>query len=271
MCEGETAEKGKLETVVRGRKKKMPERKEGWEIVSQMLRTLVVSIALIVLVPFGLLYLYKTVKSMQAGWLAREYLTDTYDFQWKFGEIEYYTFEGQTFVEVFPEDVRGMERFEIYVYNKKVITDTFIKEYTQIRLEELLEGDFKEIWGEESEINVAIHGFAELDHTPLRYSVDTPLKEILRTEEQPAASRYHIGIELEREEEAEAVKESMWSTILFLKEADVFPDDRELGFSVTVYTGDEREKRYSVENIWEIAAETDLDWKCKEYTYETGE
>lgn len=238
--------------------------------MSQMLRTLVVSIALIVLVPFGLLYLYKTVKSMQAGWLAREYLTDTYDFQWKFGEIEYYTFEGQTFVEVFPEDVRGMEKFEIYVYNKKVITDTFIREYTQIRLEELLEGDFKEIWGEENKINVAIHGFPEMAHIPLRYSVDTPLKEILKTEEQSTTSRYHINIDLEQEEEAEAVRERMWNTILFLKEADVFPGDRQVSFSVMVYSGDERKKRYSVENIWEIEGENGLDWKCKEHIYETG-
>ena len=184
--------------------------------------------------------------------------------------MEYYTPLGTMFVEVFPEDVREMEKFEIYVY-EEVIADTFIKEYTQIRLEELLEGDFREIWGEESKINVAIHGFSELDHIPLCYSADTPLKEILRTEEQPATSRYHINVDLEQEEEAEAVKESMWNTILFLKEADVFPDDRQMSFSVMVYSGDERKKRYSVENIWEIEGEADLKWKCKEYTYETEE
>ena len=241
-----------------------------FRIAVQVLRTVILSIALIILVLVGPLVLYRTVKNIQVKRLAREYLTDTYDFQWKFGKVEYYTPLGTMFVEVFPEDVREMEKFEIYVY-EEVIADTFIKEYTQIRLEELLEGDFREIWGEDSKINVAIHGFSELDHSPLCYSAETPLKEILRTEEQPATSRYHINVDLEQEEEAEAVKESMWNTILFLKEADVFPDDRQMSFSVMVYSGDERKKRYSVENIWEIDDETDLKWKCKEYTYETEE
>ena len=44
-----------------------------------------------------------------------------------------------------------------------------------------------------------------------------------------------------------------------------------MSFSVMVYSGDERKKRYSVENIWEIDDETDLKWKCEEYTYETEE
>ena len=69
---------------------------------------------------------------------------NTYDFRWKFGKVEYYTPLGTMFVEVFPEDVRGVEKFEIYVY-EEVIADTFIKEYVQICLEELLESDFKEI------------------------------------------------------------------------------------------------------------------------------
>lgn len=243
--------------------------RKGFRIAVHVLRTVILSIALIILVLVGPLYLYRTVKNIQVKRLAREYLMNTYDFRWKFGKVEYYTPLGTMFVEVFPEDVRGVEKFEIYVY-EEVIADTFIKEYVQICLEELLESDFKEIWGEENKINVAIQGFPEMDHIPLRYSVDTPLKEILKTEEQPTTSRYHINIDLEQEEEAEAVRERMWNTILFLKEADVFPGDRQVSFSVMVYSGDERKKRYSVENIWEIEGENGLDWKCKEHIYETG-
>ena len=84
------------------------------------------------------------------------------------------------------------------------------------------------------------------------------------------AQKNELRAWLEQEEEAEAVRERMWNTILFLKEADVFPGDRQVSFSVMVYSGDERKKRYSVENIWEIEGENGLDWKCKEHIYETG-
>ena len=86
MCEGETAEKGKLETAVRG-KVRMSGRKV-FRIAVQVLRTVILSIALIILVLVGPLYLYRTVKNIQVKRLAREYLTDTYDFQWKFGKVE---------------------------------------------------------------------------------------------------------------------------------------------------------------------------------------
>ena len=123
--------------------------RKGFRIAVHVLRTVILSIALIILVLVGPLYLYRTVKNIQVKRLAREYLMNTYDFRWKFRKVEYYTPLGTMFVEVFPEDVRGVEKFEIYVY-EEVIADTFIKEYVQICLEELLESDFKEIWGEEN-------------------------------------------------------------------------------------------------------------------------
>ena len=62
-----------------------------FRIVVQVLRTVILSIALIILVLVGPLYLYRTVKNIQVKRLAREYLTDTYDFQLK---LETHNFTG---------------------------------------------------------------------------------------------------------------------------------------------------------------------------------
>ena len=62
-----------------------------FRIAVQVLRTVILSIALIILVLVGPLVLYRTVKNIQVKRLAREYLTDTYDFQLK---LETHNFTG---------------------------------------------------------------------------------------------------------------------------------------------------------------------------------
>ena len=62
-----------------------------FRIAVQVLRIVILSIALIILVLVGPLYLYRTVKNIQVKRLAREYPTDTYDFQLK---LETHNFTG---------------------------------------------------------------------------------------------------------------------------------------------------------------------------------
>lgn len=147
--------------------------------------------------------------------VAKNYLADTYDFEWKIEKVTYdLIFTDQYIMEV-RADSGDIEAFTLYVdFKEGVVSDSYLEAYTQKRLEVFFQEKIEEIWGKDVEMSVDFD-CPRLCWVPQEYSCETPLEILMSGELRFLRQDLYIHVESEMNEDD--IVEKMWETAVFIQ------------------------------------------------------
>lgn len=215
----------------------------------KMIRKIIMcSVLLFIVLPVAILFVYRKVVSFKIRLYAKEYLADTYDFEWSVGKVNYDLLQDYYEVAVYPEGVPEVQMFILYASPRMIFGDGFMEAYAAGSLKLLCEERMKEIWGEDSWVNVKLYS-PDLRRLSAEYSMETSLETLLS---DCKFFRESLTIESKDVITQEQMVNNMWESILFFKE--VLPIWSDLGYHVAG-----EGKFYFVEGWFEnITGEEDL-------------
>lgn len=220
-------------------------------------RLIFLIIMIVIILPILIWLAYSKLLAIKYTDIAEEYLSSTYEFEWKVGKkVEQDIFSGYYAINVYPVNIEEVNKFTLYAKQDKIIQDDFIERFTEGRLKSLFGSAMKEIWGSDAEVSVTIRT-KELGKIQSIYTCETPLKEIVN---DCTFYQKWLLITLSEEIDKEAVIDNIWESILYIREE--LPNWDMLSYHV-----DGSEKYYGISFKNDVIDSEDIEELIREYQY----